>query len=192
MRKSMMERWGECYFDHYERFLKNLTGRHIFEQDGGSPSIQVLAYDKVFSGCRVFASLGLTHYSQELGQIGEVVVVADDGWAELPFVLANALFYLIQHSISLGWGIAIGGIENISPGFVRSYQKHALYLTHPFGLPESFARVQCDGTQGYVYLGFFISKTEFDYFAMRGASQFEELLQSSRVDPYNLHRPSTV
>src|SRR5947209_16337544 len=103
----MTANWGECYFDHYETFFSELTDRSIFEQDPESPSIQVLAYDQVFPDCRVFASLGLSHYAQELGKVGEVVVPVDDGWNDVPTLLANALFYMIQNRISLGWGIAI-------------------------------------------------------------------------------------
>jgi hypothetical protein len=188
----MPENWGERYFDHYERFFNDLADRSVFEQDPYSPSIQVLSYDRVFPGCRVFASLGLSHDAEELGQVGEVMVPVDDGWADVPTLLANALFYMIQHRMPLGWGMAIDGIQNICRRFVRSHNKQALYLTNPFGLPEGFAEVECREAKGRVYLGFFISQSEFELFAEQGASQFEDLLESKGVDPCSLNRPSVV
>jgi hypothetical protein len=186
----MSDRMGECYLDHYERFFKSPTTRNVFEQDNNSPSIQVLAYDNVFSGCRVFASLGLSHYSEELGQVGEVIVPVDEGWDDVPFLLANSLFYMIQQRMALGWGITINCIENICPEFVNAFQKPALYFTHPFGLPTEFSEVEYDGVFGHLYLGLFISNRELDYFLKHGAGQFEDVLQSSDIDPYNLRRPT--
>lgn len=188
----MNHNWGECYFDHYASFLNTLTNRRVYESGHDTPSIQVLEYSGVFVGCRVFASLGLSHYSSSLGQICEVVVPADAGWASIPTILANTLFHVVKHHRSIGSGIGINGIDIICPEFTRAYTKHALYFTHPYGYPNGFETLKCSNELGHVYLGIFISQSEFDYLSKVGADRFEELLQNRGVDPYNVGRTSVI
>lgn len=188
----MTGRWGECYFDHFVKFFGNPSGRMVFEQDAASPSIQVLSFDNVFQGCRVFATLGLSHYADELGCLGEVVAPADGGWNEIPTVLANALFHMVQHRMRIARGVAVGGVGRIRPRFAMSSQKTALYLTSPFGMPTGFEDVSCDGQIGQIYLGFLISEAELKYFAENGAEAFEDLIESKDVDPYNVMRATAI
>ncbi|BFJ00240.1 MAG: hypothetical protein PME_26750 [Priestia megaterium] len=45
---------------------------------------------------------------------------------------------------------------------------------------------------GKVLLGFFISQAEYDFFITYGAEKFEELLEESDVDPFNVNRKSVI
>lgn len=184
--------WGEHYYDHYSHFFREPIEVRRFSPVDLGPRIQVLAYDTVFRNCRVFASLGLSHYAPELHCVAEVVLPVNDAWELVPSLLANALFELVQQRLQLGWGMAVCGLEKLSPDFVASCGKSALYFTKPFDLPDDFPIVACEGQVGQVLLAMFVSSAEYEYFHQHGAEQLEQLLESEGVDPYNLTRPSIV
>jgi hypothetical protein len=89
----------------------------------------------------------------------------------------------------LGWGVSVGGIENIRPEFAAKYGKSAIYLSVPFGFPDEFNVVKWEDKVGSIYAGFFISRPEHDFFQANGARAFEEAFAKSGVDPYQLRRP---
>jgi antitoxin YqcF len=184
--------WGDCYYDHFERYFGKPTDRQVFERDKESPSIQILAYEGVFKSCVVFCSLGLSHYSNEIGRISEVYLVVDDAFHVIPNLLANTLFYMVNEQKKIGWGLSIRGMENLQPEFSARYQKSALYFTNPFGLPAEFGQVQCSGNIGAVYTCFPISAEEHDLFLKVGAHGFEDILEQRSIDPFTIARPSSV
>jgi antitoxin YqcF len=188
----MSVNWGECYYEHFEHFLGSIFDREIFRQDDNLPSIQILSYDKVFKECRVFCSLGLSHYASEIAGTAEVYLPTDDGWSDTPYLLASALFFMIQSHMTIGWGLSIGGIDRILPQFAKDFNKTAIYLTNTFGLPNDFSKVRCGEEIGNIYLAIFISEAERDYFIQRGAEAFEVLLESNKVDPFSLRRSSCI
>lgn len=183
-----MKTFGECYYDHYEKYFRTLAGREIFRDRPERPSIQVLFFDGVFDGCRVFCSLGLSHYAPEVSQVAEVFLGADDFWATLPTVLANALFFMVQRKMAIGRGVAIAGLEAIDAEFVRQSGKTAFYITTPFGLPKKFGKVDCDGTIGKIYQAFPISREEYAFFCDHGTEEFEDRLQEGEADPLQIRR----
>lgn len=187
--------WGECYFDHFTRYFGMPVGRETYQPNAAAPVIQILKYDGVFSGCRVFCSLGATHYSAELHGIAEVLVVVDSGWDDSAFLLANVLFQLIQKPLALRPGIVVSRLEKVRPGFVAQYQKVALYFTTLgtlYTLPKEFAQVGCKGKEGALYVGYFISAAELAYWEKHEPKQFQQMLQSKHVDLLHLARPSSI
>jgi len=184
--------WGERYYDHFTKFLGPVRSRAVYRQSIDSPDVQILEYDNVFDGCRVFTSFGLSHYSDQIGQICEVMVPVDSGWENVSNILANTLFYMIQQDICMSRSAAVSGVDAICHEFAQKYGKHALYFTDPFGLPEEFRRVQSSNDCGSVYLGIFISQFEYNFLLREGFELFEELLETSNVDPYNISRRSIV
>jgi hypothetical protein len=184
--------WGECYFDHFARYFRDPVAREVFAQGPEEHTIQVLAYDKVFEGCRLFASLGLSHYAEDVGQVAEIFVPADDGWDVVPGLVANALFYMVQKEIHIGWGVAVGGLDKVDPVFTRRFGKQALYLTNAYGLPEGSGEVLCNGLRGSLYLGLFLADAEYRLFLDEGAKGLEKALESKQVDPYHVARASIV
>jgi hypothetical protein len=183
--------WGEAYLDHYGRCFGDFAARAVFTPHQPGPSIQVLSYDNVIRGCRVYASLGLTHYAQQVGSVGEALVCTApcDDW---PYILASGLFYLVNARMELGWGMVVGGIDVVAPGFVRRYRKPALYFSLPTLFPDHVRRVRRSGATGGLYLVTLITQSERDYFTAHGAAEFERLLVRSGVGTLELDRPSAV
>jgi hypothetical protein len=184
--------WGEAYLDHYESCFGDFAAREVFIPHEHGPTIQVLTYDNVMRGCRVYTSLGLTHYAREVGGCGEALVCTAP-CTDWPYILASALFYLVNARMKLGWGMVVGGIEVVAPDFVGRYEKPALYFSLPTTLfPDRVRRVRRAGTTGDLYLVTPITQPERDYFTAHGAVEFERLLERSGVDTLELDRPSAL
>ena len=183
--------WGEAFYDHLLKYLGNPVKRAVFRQSEAEPLIQVLEFDNVFPRCKVFCSFGASNYSDVLGVPAEVILPCDNGWEVAGGLLANALFYMMQHRMALGAGVAVG-LGPIASEFARKFGKTAIYFTSPFGLPAEFSIVRNNDHAGRVYLALFISQAEFDYFCDRGAAEFESHLQRARVDPYEISRHSSI
>lgn len=181
---------GEYYYDHFERYLGNISSREIFGQDNSSPAIQILEYHHKINGCMAHCSMGLYRYAEQVGGIYEVFVPTDAGWDLVPRVTANVLFYCVQNRMRLGRGVSIGGIENVCPGFVQSFSKTAMYFTLPYNLPRDF--IMLDEFRGAVLLGIFISQQEKEFFLEKGVEAFERLLEEKGVDPFQLSRSSML
>jgi suppressor of fused protein SUFU len=183
--------WGACFLDHYERHLRAPASRESFRQSEASARIQILGYDGVFAQCRVFASLGLSHYFEEVGEIAEVVLPVDGNWDRSPRLLANALFLLVQKRMKIGWGISVN-LQKIEPDLERFFGKSSLYVTNPTGFPETFGQVSCADAIGRIYMAMFISRTEHEFFVKYGAARFEEVMEARDVDPFCIRRPSCI
>ncbi len=188
----MNEDWGDAYLSHYEKYFRPPVESQSFVSLGtDSPTIQILRFDKVFKGCRVFASLGLTHFSNEIHDICEIYMPADDGWEVIPKILANTIFYLVQKRFSVGQGTSIG-IESFDLGFSSRYNKSAVYLAHTYGLPEEFGDIKLREQYGRIFLAILLTRQEHNYFADHGAKNLEKLLMEKGVDPYSISRPSCI
>ena len=188
-----MKMFGECYYDHFVKFFGSpCDDRSVFQQIEGLPSIQVLSFDGVFEGCRVFCSLGLSHYYPEIQNIAEVFIATDDAWDMIPELTANVLFFAVQQKMSVGRGVAISGLQSVIPEFVDQYQKEAFYLTTPFNVPRKIAQVDCDGIPGKIYNMFPISAKEYEFFCREGAETFENVLERNKVDVLHISRKSCV
>ncbi len=182
---------GEAYLDHYERILgRGPAERWAF--GAGGPTLQVLAYDGIFKGCRVFATLGLTHFRERLGAIVEVVVVADDGLADVPRVLGPACLYLATDGQGLARGHAMSGLEKIDARFVQKFRKSAIYFCGLQGFPAEFGTVCAAPDHGVVTAAIFITAAEFEALGALGPKRFEQALAKQRVDPFALGRESAV
>lgn len=184
--------WGEAYFDHYEQYLGRLVERKIFEPFAGDRKIQILAYDGAVPGCRIFASLGLSHYAEQTGRVAEVFAPVDSGWGQVYRVLANALSFLFQRQMPIERGTSISGIAEIDPEFVAQFDKDTVYLTLPYSMPLEVAKVRSSGGTGSLFLAIFLSASEAAYLRFHGCEALEDLLESKDVDPYNLGRRSAV
>lgn len=186
--------WGSTFYDHFVKYFGEPSSRGVFRQDQETQSIQVLHFKNVFEGCTVFASLGLSKYSSILGTVAEVCLVTDCASEECESLLANTLFYLVENRINMGRGISISGISKINKEFSKLYNKNAIYFTMPYALPEGFESIKPLGetTEGQVYLSFFISQKEHEFFVARGAEDFESVLEDKDIDPFDLKRASAI
>jgi hypothetical protein len=183
---------GERYLDHYERFFRSEPAEApVFRGERGSPSIQVLSFDRVFKGCRVFATLGASHYQAELGGPWEIVCVVDAHFASVPLLLANAIQHAAAERLSLADRRTIGSLEKLDPAFVGATGKSAIYISTVHGLPPEFSEIA--DTPGVKLRGaFFISADETRYLATNGWERFEERLEAGEVDPFSVCRPSAL
>jgi hypothetical protein len=188
---SLSPQWGECYFDHFESYLGAPVRQDVFELGANDVKIQVIEFDNVFGGCRAFCSFGLSRFATEIGQIAEVFMPIDDGWAFTPLILADVLFYMILHHIKIGWGRSIS-FADLHLDFVERFNKAAIYFAIPFGVPEGFEQVECGGKVGGVYLACYISEAEHQFRIKYGAEKFEELLAEQNVDVFQLKRISAI
>ena len=185
------KKWGECYYDHFEKFLGKPSGREKFEQKPDMPMIQVIHYDNIFDNCRAFCSFGFSRYVAEVGEVAEVFMPIDEGWDTTARILADTLFQIVQRHMRIGWGMTFR-FANIFPDFTRKYGKAAIYFSNPFGVPQGFSQVQCEGEVGSVYPACYISEAERQYFLEHGAVNFENLFEEKNVDVFQLTRPSVV
>jgi hypothetical protein len=181
------------YLDHYARYLGEPVEAFPFTITDDLPAIRILRYDNVIAGCRVFATLGLSSFPGEDGEICEVICPVDKAWDEVPAILAQSLFRLVaREPFHPARGVSVNGIDDVNPEFVKKYRKTALYLTDPFELPEEFAFVEDGDREGRMYLAIFLSKKEYEYLASTDCEHLEDQLEEKGVDPYDIRRKSCV
>jgi len=189
---------GEAYFDHYEgHFRRGPSAREVFTREVSREhatriSIQILSYREIFSGCLAFTSLGLSQHPSAVGGFVEVIVVADDGFAAMPSLLAGALSFAIDTRITMQRGVSISGLATVDRGFVSRFGKSGLYFSSCHGLPTSFEYVHTkDGRHvGQMLMGLFVSDPELAFLRKHGFEEFESALEEAHVDPFILGRPS--
>ncbi|MGA3599151.1 suppressor of fused domain protein [Lysinibacillus agricola] len=189
-----MINYGALYFDHYTKFLGEPIDREVYKYSEEMPSIQILKYDNVFEECLVYTTLGLSKYTEIMGDYIEISMVVDGAFKSSGYILANKLFYCVHNQMHIGRGLAISGVENIDAAFVQKYNKSAVYFTELYAFPEEYSIACTDSNEkdGKLMLAFFISQSEYDYFATYGAEKFEDLLEEENVDPFNVSRSSVV
>jgi len=185
--------WHSCYYDHFTAFLgKPIAATEFTHANHDSFPIDIYTFDGSFEGCRSFCTFGLTKYRSALHTTCEVYLPVDDGWEDIPRILANLLDYLVYQRRPIRAGRCISGIENINRGFVETYGKSAMYFATPFGLPDGFNTFCCDEHHGQVYMACFISPQEHTFLVEHGPAQFEALLVEKDVDALHLRRPSCI
>lgn len=179
--------WGECYYDHFEKYLKAPIHRLSDQQVG----LQLIAYEgssEVF-----FCTLGMTKYSQELGDFCELFVTTTYPSDDLGDLFLKISAYLVLHSVKLKLGLVLSGLENIDPNFVEHCHKTAIYFTFPFFLSEKFAVVSCGEQVGKVYQGIFITEAERNYIAEHGGETFEDIVEATaNINFADLYRSSII
>jgi hypothetical protein len=179
----MSNLWDRCYYQHFTSYLGKPFDREVYQSDDDSPPLQVVTYDQRYPGYRLYASLGLTAYADDIRQVAEVVVLADEGRKVLPFLFVNALFFVVRQRIPLASKFAIGGVDRLAPDFAERFDKAALYfmqVTPEDEFPEGFEKVGCPdaGEVGQVYQGLFISEAEHEFLKRSGGPALEERLKA--------------
>lgn len=182
-----------AYWDHYEAHMRAPFHRETFTSHRSNRPIQVLAYEKVFPECMVFATIGLSLHAAAMDAITEVVVPVDDGLRTVPALIADALFFAVENGICVRHGTLVGGIANLAPKFALAFGKSALYPTACHGFPAPFNRVALPGqADGLVLMGIFVSAPEENLYRTSGPAALEERLEEAGVDPFELRRPPAL
>jgi hypothetical protein len=188
----MTVHWPKLFWQHFQRAFGKPYDWQDFEQDQFSTPLRLVTYDRAYREYRVFASIGLTEYADELQQRGEVIALADAAQKDIPFLLVNALFFLIGQRIPLASKCCIGGVDVLLPRFAEQFGKSAIYFTVATGFPEGFERLEADGETAEVFQGIFVSPQERAFIQRHGGDEFEVKLKDSDADPCSLRRPSVV
>ena len=168
---------GERILDHYAKYLGEYAGSDQYRF--GNRIIQILGFPNVFKDCIVFATFGLSRYSDAIRRQCEVILAVDDLYDECAEILANTVCHIVSEKMVFGRGILIEGVDNIVPGFSDLCGKCALYFTEVSGLPEEFSAVdeECE-----MYMCFFVSKEEAEFFKEHGSEAFETYLEENEID----------
>lgn len=189
-----MKKWAASYFDHYEKYLGHARRRDVFEMNNASRKIQVLSYLNVFPETVTFCTIGLSHFSNQIGEVCELMMIVDDGWEYCPKLLAETASFIASKPMRAGWGMAVSGNKKTDPVFYEKFQKDAIYVTHPMGFQDGFYTVTSKNSDlyGSIYMAIPISEEEFDLFKEVGAEKFEEIMQDNEVDPIDIGRESLI
>src|SRR5713101_2292752 len=163
--------WPDLYLRHFVRYLGKPFDVQVYRQEDGD-NLRIATFDQRYPNYKVYASLGLSNHSAELGGIGEVILLSDDKGKDVPLIFVHSLFFIMQKKIALGVPFAIGGIELVNADFAEYFQKVAIYYTLANGFDEGFEKVK----EGVVYQGIFISWAEQDFLNRNGPKAFDEIL----------------
>lgn len=182
-----MNNMGEMLLDHYQKYLGEFIGAEPYSDN--EHQIQLLGFDKAIENCLLFATLGLSKYSESINNCCEVIMGADCDYDQCAEIFMNAVFYVLSNKMNFGRGVLIDGIDIIFEDFSKQHNKTAVYFTESYVLPEDFSTV---GGKCKVYMGFFISPDEADYVKKYGCEQFEELLEEKETDVIALDRNPAI
>ena len=69
-----MNNMGEMILDHYQKYLGEFIGAEPYSDN--EHQIQLLGFDKAIENCVLFATLGLSKYSESINNCCEVIMTA--------------------------------------------------------------------------------------------------------------------
>ncbi|MCI0463736.1 MAG: suppressor of fused domain protein [Gemmataceae bacterium] len=186
--------WDRCYYEHFTTYFGKPFDLATYNPGEDLPPLRLLTHDQVYPRYRLYASLGLTAYAQEVKDLAEAILLADGAHDEVPFLFVNSLFFIARQRIPLTTPFAIGGVDRLAPNFAQQFDKSAIFFNVADGFGEGFEVVPCEGEEGHVYQGVFISEAEHDYLKRHGPDAFNEKYraQGESADLCSLFRPSCV
>ena len=183
--------WAACYQRHFQHFFGKPFDVHVYRGQGDA-ALRLATFDQAYPEFRLYGSLGLADQLPEGRPAAEVILVADDFGPDVPFLLANALFFVLSHDIPLDSRFTIGGVEALRPAFAEFYDKAALYFMRAEGFAEGFTEVECGADEGTVFQAVFVSDEEQDYIRDKGGEAFENKVKAQGADLCRLRRLSCV
>jgi hypothetical protein len=182
---------GEAYLDHYERFFRDSTSRASFEHDGAS--IQVLDFPHAMQGAHIYASIGLTHFQDQLHEVCEVVVPTSVGSDEVSKAVGSSLLFLLMTGAQFAGISYLRHLHRAMPAFHQRYGKSAMAFVDPFPFPIEVAHVPLTGGRaGKLWMGFFLTDGEVAFAERSGVEALTALLEERGVDVVDIDRPSVV
>lgn len=101
----------EKILDHYTKYLGEFAGTEQYRF--GNQIIQILGFPNVFKDCLVFATFGMSKYSEEIKRQCEVILAVDDLYDECSEILANTVCYILSEKMEFGRGIIMNEKEKI-------------------------------------------------------------------------------
>lgn len=164
----------EIYRQHFQNYFAKPFDIHVHHSPDG-PGLKLALHDWALRGFRVYASMGLADIlaRNEESDFGEVILFTDVPDPQIPQLFINALFFILEHDISLGARFAIG-FGAIGRDFSRRYDKTAFYFTRPADDDEKFNEVRKGEAIGRVFQAFFITQAEEKFLEAHGPDVFEQ------------------
>ncbi len=184
---------GDALLDHYAHFLRDFDRVAKFEVNG--TSIQVLDFPHAVADAHVFASLGLSHFQDTLGEVCEVVVPVSSGDDEVCEAVEASLSFLLNLQKSIAEVSYLRHLHRTVPTFFERYGKSAVAFADPsFLFPEKFGgfTLKTSGQPVRLWLGYFLTEAEVQLAERQGFDALEQLLADQGVDVVNLHRSSAI
>jgi hypothetical protein len=181
--------WARAYIRHFARYFGKPFDVETYHSATGIP-LRLATYDMRYKNFRVYASIGLA--DEVDGDVGEVILLADDLSKDVPYLFINSLFFILDKAIPLGLRFAVAGVDSLRPDFAEYYDKVAIYYRLADGFDAGFGEVTCAEEAGQVYQGIFISGAELDYLRRKGPDAFEEGFNKQEAELCSLRRESSV
>src|SRR4051794_7858961 len=120
---AMSAFWTDVYQKHFQKYFHKPFDVQIYHDRAGS-SLKLATYDLALQGFRVYASMGLADRlaNDDEDSFGEVVLFSEVPDKEVPQLLVNALFFILQNDIPLDSRFAIG-FQDARSEFALRYHK---------------------------------------------------------------------
>lgn len=180
-----MNNLGELIIDHLKEYLGDFIGVDPYSDN--EHQIQLLGFDKAVENCLLFATLGLSKYSESINNCCEVVMATDGDYDKCADIFMNSIFYALANKMNFGRGVLIEGADSVAEGFSKQHNKSAVYFTDVYVLPKEFSMIE---DMCKMYMGFFVSKKEADFIKQYGCERFEDLLEQNNIYVIKLNRSS--
>ena len=183
---------GEAYLDHYERFFGKFTGRRKFEYQ--ETSLQILEYPESLSDTSIFASLGLTKFQDQLGDVCEIFFSAPENSELVEEAVIPSLWFMLRTQGSLRGISYLRHLQRSVPEFYEKYRKSAVLLLEPYLLATGVSRVALgsSGRAGKLLMAVFLADQEVSFPEKNGEDALFTLWESEEVDVIDITRNSSV
>lgn len=145
-------------------------------------------------GLTAYTTVGLSDYpmyqdNEEFHVRLEIIGVCDSNIEWFPNILSTCAFYLIQE----GWLYSPGSVlKNIVNIYDSETQLKHVYFTSPFLWEEELKALQLETKKIAWLICILITDAEYNYRQQNGSDKFEELLEESYTDVFNIARHSVV
>lgn len=181
---------AECFRQFFENHFGRSDHTSTIQSEPSMPTIDIETYVAPWdSAVRVFASVGLSYYTRQRGELAEVMLLVDAEYKVAASAFASIVGLLADEPLAFGLGEVYEGRRS----FGRIASKHGkvamVLVAQPFEEPPLF-HVDCDGGPGHVFVLMPVSQAERDMISNEGWEAMEPLLDG--VDVSDLGRDSVV
>jgi hypothetical protein len=186
-------RFELIYRNYIDQFGEPLEGHNEIQRDEASPVVSVMTFNGFSPGARIFATIGLCQFDEELGQSAEFVLTADDALDDAMAGLVQVVSFLVDQGVPITIGDTFFIPETL--GRISShFGKVALYTTFGRYLLGGGDLIHC-GTDDHVviYQLLLISAPEREFLLQtQDPREFERRLASAEIVPASVGRPSAI
>jgi len=150
--------------------------------------------DSPLENFTTYATIGLSDYpmyqnNREFPSRLEIISVGNTGLEWFPNVVSTAAFYIMQNR----WLCHPGGtLLNVLNDYALNLDLIHLYFTSPFLWQEELKTLQLETKMVSWLLAIPITDAEYKYIKDYGNEKFEDLLEKSEIDVFDMNRHSAI